>query len=165
MTPSVRRLSRWSLAVFFAASAALACTLHGQELIPPSPVTFKPGGDELTPEAQDTLTHVAEFLAEKKHISLLRIEGHVDQGTQDGQALSERRARAVAKALVAHGVDCKRLLPVGFGGAKPVSSDSTPEGKGQNQRVTFVVAALMNRPIGGTRVDGGGQVAGDPCAK
>jgi OOP family OmpA-OmpF porin len=64
---------------------------------------------------------------------------------------------------VALGVDCKRLLPVGFGSGKPLSDNPTPEGKAQNRRVTFINAALEGKPIGGMPVDGGGTAAGNPC--
>ena len=59
------------------------------------------------------------------------------------------------------GVDCKRLIAVGFGSAKPVADNSTPEGKAQNRRVSFFNAALRGRLIGGMPADGGGQIAGD----
>jgi OOP family OmpA-OmpF porin len=69
----------------------------------------------------------------------------------------------VARRLVADGSACKRLLPVGFGGTKPVASNATPDGKAQNRRTDFVNAELRGRAIGGLPVDGGGRVAGDPC--
>jgi OOP family OmpA-OmpF porin len=54
---------------------------------------------------------------------------------------------------------------VGFGGSKPVASNTTPEGRGQNRRVAFINAALRGRAIGGMPLDGGGKVAsGDLCA-
>ena len=108
---------------------------------------------------------MAGYLADKTYISTLRIEGHTDDRGDAGanQALSEKRALAVAKALVAKGVDCKRLLPVGFGANKPIRPNDTPEGRAQNRRMDFVNAALRGRAIGGMPVDGGGVVAGDPC--
>lgn len=165
MRSSVQFLARSSFVVFFLASAALACALRGHELVPSSPVTFKAAGDELTPEGAEALTHVAEFLSEKKEITLLRIEGRVEQGTPDAQAVSEKRAATVARWLIAHGVDCKRLLPVGFGANKPISGEDTQEGRASNRRITFMVAMLAGRPVGGLTVDGGGRIVGDPCAK
>ncbi len=69
----------------------------------------------------------------------------------------------MAKALVAKGVDCKRLLPVGFGETKPRAENKTPEGKAQNRRTTFVNAALRGKAIGGAPLEGFGKIAGDPC--
>ena len=95
----------------------------------------------------------------------MRIESHTDTdgSAAKNQALSEKRAMAVARALVAKGVDCKRLIAVGFGGEKPAAPNDTPENKAQNRRTLFINAALRGRPIGGMPVDGGGKVAGDVC--
>jgi OOP family OmpA-OmpF porin len=137
--------------------------LEGHALVLPSPMTFAAGSDELKPESTPALEHVKAYLEDKGYISLLRIEGHVAEDTAEGMALSAKRALAVGRWLVAHGVDCKRLLAVGFGGTKPVADPSTPEGRAQNTRVAFINAALRGRAIGGMPVEGGGQVAGELC--
>jgi OOP family OmpA-OmpF porin len=95
----------------------------------------------------------------------MRIEVHTDNmgGAESNQLLSEKRALEVAKALVAKGVDCKRVLPVGFGETKPKAENKTPEGKAQNRRTVFVHAALRGRAINSMPLEGGGKVAGDPC--
>ena len=77
--------------------------------------------------------------------------------------LSEKRALAVCATLVKLGVDCKRLIAVGFGSSKPVADNVTAEGKATNRRLIFVNAALRNHAIGGMPVDGGGKVAGEIC--
>lgn len=123
-------------------------------------VVFETGTAKLTPEADVALKHVKAYLDAKTYITQLRIEGHVGEGLGDkAQALSEARAKGVADALVAQGVSCDRLLPVGFGASKPVASNSTPEGRAQNARVMFVNAMLRGRAIGGMPVDGGGRIA------
>jgi OOP family OmpA-OmpF porin len=131
----------------------------------PGPVVFETGSATLSPVSDDVLRHVKDYLAAKPVISLLRIEGHTD-GSGDvveAQLLSEKRALAVARWLVAAGVKCSRLIPVGFGPHKPIAPDDTPDNKGRNRRIAFVNAALRGRAIGGMPVDGGGKVAGDPC--
>lgn len=98
----------------------------------------------------------------RESITLARVENHGDnQG--DTQALSEARALAVAKALVAQGIDCHRLVAVGFGGTKPIADNATAEGRAKNRRTELVPAALRGHLIGGMPADGGGKVAGDPC--
>jgi OOP family OmpA-OmpF porin len=139
--------------------------LEGHELVLPSPITFKSGTDTLTGESTPALEHVRAYLEAKSYISALRIEGHSDTDGADSQPLTEKQALAVARWLVEKGVDCKRLVPVGFGNTRPVAANATPEGKAQNRRVTFFNAGLRGRPIGGLPVDGGGKLAGDPCAK
>jgi OOP family OmpA-OmpF porin len=101
---------------------------------------------------------VRGYLAAKDSISLMRIEAHAED-----QATSEQRALAVGRWLVAHGVDCKRLLAVGFGPNKPIADSSTPEGRAANSRIEFHNAQLRGRAIGGMPADGGGLVAGDLC--
>lgn len=162
-SPGRKRLGL-ALVFFLAAPAAgqARFTLEGNELKVPGPVLFETGSDKLKAESGATLDHVAAYLADKTYISLMRVEAHSDPAP-GSQALTERRALSVAHALVGRGVDCKRLLPVGFGETKPVAPNSSPEGRAQNRRVSFINAALRGRPIGGMPVDGGGKVAGDPC--
>lgn len=141
-----------------------AFTIDNGRLTLPAPVTFETGRDVLTADAAQVVDFIAAFLADKTYITTLRLEGHVARDTPDGQRLSERRALALARALVARGADCKRLLPVGFGDTKPVADSRTAEGRAANTRVEVAPAALRGHAIGGMPVDGGGLVAGDPCA-
>lgn len=143
--------------------------LEGNRLASAGTVEFQTGSDKLkpSPETEATLGHVRDFLADKAYISLLRIEVHSDnQGdAAKNQALTEQRAVAVARALITKGVDCKRLLAVGFGASKPVADSATPEGRAQNRRVSFFNAAMRGHLIGGMPADGGGKVAiPDLCA-
>jgi OOP family OmpA-OmpF porin len=139
--------------------------LEGNRLVLPAPIVFRTGSAEIAIDSTDALRHIARYLADKDYISLVRIEGHTaNVGDADqNQTLSEQRAMRVAKALVASGVDCKRLIPVGFGSNKPVADNATPEGRAKNTRVDVFNAALRGRMIGGMPADGGGKVAGDPC--
>jgi OmpA-OmpF porin, OOP family len=136
-------------------------------LVVPHPITFVSGKDSLTSESAEAIAFVADYLTEKAAISTLRIEVHADSTGSDtfNQSLTEKRSFAVGKALVARGVDCKRLIAVGFGSTKPVADNKTPEGKAKNRRTVFANAALRGKAIGGAPLDGGGKVAGDLCAK
>lgn len=133
----------------------------------PGPVVFETGSDTLKPESDAVLEHVQKYLEQKPEITKLRIEGHTDNVGKpaDNQTLSEKRAMAVARWLVAKGIDCKRLVAVGFGQDKPVAPNDTEEGRAQNRRVAFFNAAVNDKPLGGKPVDGGGKPAGDPCIK
>ncbi|MEZ4268691.1 MAG: OmpA family protein [Myxococcota bacterium] len=165
-----RRLVLSSVCVLFTILTGVALAEDAPRSFPitdgrlelPGPVTFETGTATLSKDSAGVVEYIGAFLAEKSAITLLRIEGHVD-GADDPQALSERRAMAVVRALVARGVDCKRLLPVGFGQHKPVAPRDTPEGRSRNTRVEAAPAMLRGRAIGGMPVDGGGQTAGDPC--
>lgn len=67
------------------------------------------------------------------------IEGYTDSTGSDqyNQALSERRAAAVSKYLVDHGIDKSRVPSMGMGEANPVGDNATPEGRAQNRRVVL----------------------------
>ncbi|MFN8252063.1 MAG: OmpA family protein [Ferruginibacter sp.] len=139
--------------------------LEGNEVKISKAIIFETGTDKLKPESNAALEIIKQYLTDKSYISTLRVEGHTDNNgnVSANQTLSEKRALAVCKKLVEMGVDCKRLLPVGFGGSKPVAENSSAEGKAQNRRTSFINAALRGRLIGGMPADGGGKVAGDPC--
>ena len=100
---------------------------------------FAPGQDRLPPEAEPILTEVALMMLENPALSLV-VEGHTgDQGDagQD-QALSQRRAEAVKRALVEAGVDQARLQARGLGRSRPLTSGQGPEERARNQRVELV---------------------------
>ncbi len=165
--------------VFLAISIALASSfvisqasqeppkfkIENNRLVLPKPIIFATGSDAITKESEDSLQYVVAFLNEKTSLTLVRIESHTDNAgvAEINQTLTEKRALVVAKWLVAHGADCHRLLPVGFGAAKPVASNETPDGRAQNRRIEIAMAELRGRAIGGMPADGGGKIAGKVC--
>lgn len=153
------------LASFAISLQAQDFKLEGNEVKISKPVLFETGSAKLKPESIAALEIIKQYLTDKSYISLLRVECHTDNSdaTAISQALSEKRAMVICKKLIDMGVDCKRLIAVGFGDTKPVADNSTPDGKAQNRRVTFVNVSLRGRVIGGMPVDGGGKVAGEVC--
>ncbi len=131
--------------------------LEGNQVNLDGMIVFETGTAKIKAESEESLANIKKYLDDKSYISLLRVEGHVS-GSAKNQALSEARANSVCAWLVGKGIDCKRLIAVGFGDTKPVS-----EMPAANTRITFVNAALRGHAIGGMPVDGGGNVAGDPC--
>ncbi len=133
--------------------------IESGQLVLPDPILFKTGSDEIKEDdSEKSLWLIADFLDTKSYISLLRIEGHVSASVGAGaQELSEKRAAAVAKWLIAHGVDSKRLIAVGFGGNKPAAAEDSPEGKAANTRIEVHPAAMRDHLIGGNPADGGGK--------
>ncbi len=67
--------------------------------------------------------------------------GHTDAtgGTDHNQALSLRRAQAVAEVLEANGVDPARLHEQGFGEDYPIADNAAAEGRAQNRRTEIIV--------------------------
>lgn len=103
-------------------------------------IYFDTGSDRIRPESTPTLKEIAAMLSEHADLKLT-IEGHTDNvgNAAANQALSERRAAAVAKYLSeAHGIDAGRLSSKGLGASKPVTSNDTPQGRQSNRRVELV---------------------------
>ena len=153
----------FTLAIFF--SKAQDYKLEGNEVKTEKQVIFETGSAKLKSESNAALAIIKKYLDDKSYISLLRVECHSDN---DGAAISkqkltDQRAMAVCAVLVKLGVDCKRLVAVGFGSQKPIASNDTPEGRAANQRVNFINVALRGRLIGGLPADGGGHIAGETC--
>ena len=177
-SPSLRLLTSCALVVLGAAcSTELAVTPSAPAAPPPSPtpavaapepaevplpspVTFGTASDQLDNQSEAALMAVLDYL--RAHPSHLRIEGHTDNVSADNQSLSERRALAVAHWLVAHGTDCHRLLPIGFGATHPIADNGSYEGRALNRRTVFVPADRYGKRLEG-ELDNGGVLAGDPC--
>jgi OmpA-OmpF porin, OOP family len=129
-------------------------------------VMFDDDKATLKRESDATLEIVYQYLLENQQVTKLRIEGHTDASPDEARdkTLSMERAMAVAQWLVGKGIDCHRLVPVGFGKTRlKVDPERTAEDKAQNRRVEFVNAQLDGKAIGGLPLDGGGTLAGAPC--
>ena len=146
-----------------AESTAQELRRDGHAMVLPQALAFAPGSHNLLPESEPGLELIRAFLAKQPAITLLRIEGHVTDGADEQArlALSLKRALSVTLWLVERGVECKRLIPVGFGSSKP----RHPAGDARNERIEFVNAALRGRPIGGLPVDGGGMALEWDCGR
>jgi outer membrane protein OmpA-like peptidoglycan-associated protein len=85
------------------------------------------------------LRAVAQILRDHPELKKVAIDGHTDSsGSEKGNLrLSNARAKAVRDFLVSEGIDAGRLVPRGFGEAKPIADNETPEGKEKNRRVEF----------------------------
>jgi outer membrane protein OmpA-like peptidoglycan-associated protein len=77
----------------------------------------------------------------EKHpeVEQLEVQGHTSSegGPEYNLRLSEERARAVAKWLIDHGVDAKRLVVKGYGLTQPLVPDDSEENRQKNRRVQF----------------------------
>jgi len=101
---------------------------------------FLPDQAVLLPEERSRLDSVAEALARIPDARLLIVGHTADIGTQESQqALSEQRARTIAKELVRRGIDANRLDLEGRAGREPVAPNSSESGRAQNRRVDIYV--------------------------
>ena len=103
-------------------------------------ILFATGSATLRPESTPTLKEIARTLDRYQDLRL-RIEGHTDNTGSEAtnRALSNARAEAVREHLVqSYGIDADRLEAEGFGPARPVAENSSPEGRERNRRVELV---------------------------
>lgn len=93
----------------------------------------------IKPESMGTLNMIVGVLKANPALKF-EIDGHTDNtgAAQHNLELSQQRAEAVKTQLVSMGIDASRLTTKGFGDTKPISDNSTIEGKANNRRVEFV---------------------------
>jgi len=104
-------------------------------------VLFDTGRATLKPGADLTLDRLATYMKSNPQARTV-VEGHTDStgSPSTNEALSERRADAVAAALVARGVPADNVHAVGRGEDYPVSSNATAAGRQQNRRVEIILS-------------------------
>jgi OmpA-OmpF porin, OOP family len=132
----------------------------------PYPIQFETGTATLKPEADAPLAVVKTYMDGNEKITVMRVEGHTDTqgGDADNQKLSQDRANAVAKWLVEKGVDCKRLVPAGFGETKLLKKpEAGAEDMAINRRVVFVNAEVKGKAVMGMPLDGSAPTSADAC--
>jgi outer membrane protein OmpA-like peptidoglycan-associated protein len=95
----------------------------------------------LIPAQQAVIGHISSALA-AVGIGGARVEGHTDStGTASyNEALSLRRAQAVADALVRGGMRRPAMRVVGMGARAPVESNRSAAGRRENRRVVIIVS-------------------------
>ncbi len=114
----------------------------GQQLVVtmPQDILFAVDSAVVRPDLQSDLRVLAANL-QRYPDSRVTVIGHTDNtGSADyNQALSERRAAAVASILRDSGVPGWRVSAIGRGLTQPVASNATAEGRRQNRRVEIVI--------------------------
>jgi outer membrane protein OmpA-like peptidoglycan-associated protein len=113
----------------------------GQSLVISQQIQFATGGDVVLPASEPTLLELSQLLGEHPEITRIAVDGHTDNVGRDANnlGLSRRRALAVVRWLVAHGVDERRLEARGFGPKQPLESNDTEAGRSKNRRVEFII--------------------------
>jgi outer membrane protein OmpA-like peptidoglycan-associated protein len=97
---------------------------------------FASGKSLIQPGAHPQLQAVAAIM--KKNPSLrIEIQGHTDNlgSASLNQRLSQKRALAVLRYLVKHGIEPDRLQSVGYGSDHPIASNDSAKGRKLNRRV------------------------------
>jgi outer membrane protein OmpA-like peptidoglycan-associated protein len=110
-------------------------------------VLFDTGRAELKPGAERAIGKLASFLTENPE-RRVEVEGFTDsQGTDDyNMQLSQRRADAVATAIIQRGIVAQRVRARGYGEEFPVAGNENAGSRQQNRRVEVVISN-GNAPI------------------
>jgi len=112
----------------------------------PSNITFALNSADLNAQFFSALDGVSMVLKEYDK-TVIEVAGHTDSSGSDqyNQALSERRAQAVAGYLSSHGVKTQRLMTIGAGEGHPVASNDTEQGRSANRRVELTIVPVTKQ--------------------
>ncbi|WP_421321051.1 OmpA family protein [Aeromonas veronii] len=107
---------------------------------------FAIGSDKLTESGLRVVTKLAQLYSKPAAASNARrilLVGHSDATgpAELNLRLSEQRARAVGKILVASGIPASSIYYQGAGSSRPIADNSDPLLRGQNRRVEIVELA------------------------
>ena len=116
------------------------CQQLFSELLSKGSIRFEPARAVIDLDSAGLLDRLIET-ALRCPAATIAIAGHTDTDGDDAsnQALSEKRAQAVADYLVKAGLPPDRFTAVGYGSTQPVAGNDTDEGKAQNRRIEFLV--------------------------
>ena len=119
---------------------ATVCQQLFTELLGKARIRFEPGKADIVADSAGLLDRLIET-ALRCPAANIEIAGHTDSdGDEAGnQALSEKRAQAVADYLVKAGLPATRFSAAGYGATQPIAGNDTDQGKAQNRRIDFVV--------------------------
>lgn len=106
-------------------------------------ILFALGQANLQPESQSALLAVASVLADSDFP--ITIEGHTDNVPistvqfPSNWELSAVRATTVLRLFNDAGVGAERLTAIGYGETRPVETNTSPEGRARNRRVSILI--------------------------
>ena len=119
---------------------ATVCQQLFSELLGKARIRFESGKADIVADSAGLLDRLIETALRCPNANI-EIAGHTDtDGDEAGnQALSEKRAQAVANYLVKAGLPAERFSAVGYGATQPIAGNDTEQGKALNRRIDFVV--------------------------
>ncbi|HSG23343.1 MAG TPA: flagellar motor protein MotD [Azonexus sp.] len=120
-------------------------------------ILFPAGQSRLQPASINAMLAIAQVLAASDFP--ITIEGHTDnvpistQQFPSNWELSAMRATTVLRLFNDGGVGAERLTAIGYGETRPLETNTTPEGKARNRRVSILIDS--NRPEEPTEIQPG----------
>ena len=118
-------------------------------------ILFPPGQARLQQASISAMAAIAEVLAATDFP--ITIEGHTDNVPiatpqfPSNWELSAMRATTVLRLFNDSGVGAERLTAIGYGETRPVETNTTPEGRARNRRVSILIDS--NRPEEPTEIN------------
>lgn len=127
-------------------------------MAPPKPTIIEKGRQTLDvkfdfnksvikPGYQKDINGLSEVMKDYPDLNVV-IEGHTDSVGSDAynKKLSQERANAVKKYMVEeNGIAATRIKTVGYGEEKPITSNTTAEGRAKNRRVEAAVDYVIEK--------------------
>ncbi len=123
-------------------------------------ILFPPGQAKLQQASTSAMLAIANVLAASDFP--ITIEGHTDNVPistpqfPSNWELSAMRATTVLRLFNDGGVGAERLTAIGYGETRPVETNTTPDGRARNRRVSILIDS--NRPEEPTELPGQQQV-------
>lgn len=109
-------------------------------------ILFDSGKAKLKTGAKDVLSKIASVINEAAPDRDIGVEGHTDNipikhsGWKSNWELSTARATSVLHYLIDDcGISPQKLSAIGYGEYRPIDTNDTKEGRGQNRRVEIII--------------------------
>jgi OOP family OmpA-OmpF porin len=99
-------------------------------------IKFEIDKDVLIASSYPTLEEIVKILKAHAEISV-EIQGHTDSTASEAHNLdlSRRRAKSVVQYLQSKGITASRMSSKGYGESRPIDTNATEKGRGNNRRV------------------------------
>ncbi|MBZ9942443.1 OmpA family protein [Mesorhizobium sp. BR1-1-13] len=108
-------------------------------------IYFRPASARLDTQSRPLLAEVVGVVSKCPGLKV-EVSGYTDADgpVAENKRLSERRAQAVADAIVGAGIPRTQITATGYGEERPVAANDTPKNKALNRRIEFSATKLVN---------------------
>lgn len=115
-------------------------TDEGWTLDMPTSLLFGTDEYELQLDTQQKIAALMQKLHKIK-LNKIIVQGHTDNigSAEHNQELSLKRAQSVADIGLKNGFNTQHVQAIGYADRKPVASNETEEGRGENRRVAVII--------------------------
>jgi outer membrane protein OmpA-like peptidoglycan-associated protein len=116
-------------------------------------IGFATGSDEILASSEPILLEIADALLRNPGLELVEIQGHADNSGdfEINMQLSQRRAEAVQRWLIRHGVEPARLMSKGYGSMHPIVPNITEYNRARNRRVQLKIVRRVDAAAAAAR--------------